>query len=265
MTVRTTARVNSCERDPPLIDKAIYHEKNRGKGAALRTGIAAATGDIIISGRRSRVRPARISPSGRPILRDEADVVFGSRFMGGARTACSISGTGRQWPPDAAFQHAHQPEPDGHGNRVQSIPARNHQVDQHRGKPISVSSRKSPQKSRTRAAASMRSVFHTAAGLTRREKRSTGRMGFGRFIVSSNIICSADLRSCFLGSADRHVCVLPVGWVERSETHQQAWQRPDVPPRPTEHTSHQPIGCGAWLARGMVRAYLSIMACSCSR
>ena len=50
--------VDDCSRDgtrdllrtqiEPLVDKVIYHEVNRGKGAALRTGFAAATGDIVI-------------------------------------------------------------------------------------------------------------------------------------------------------------------------------------------------------------------------
>lgn len=66
------------------VDQVIYQNKNQGKGAALRTGFAAATGDIVI------VQDADLEydPQEYPILIDpivnnKADVVFGSRFQGG--------------------------------------------------------------------------------------------------------------------------------------------------------------------------------------
>ena len=64
--------------------RVFFHESNRGKGAALRTGFAAATGDIVL------VQDADLEYDPRdyarllaPILEGRADVVFGSRFVGG--------------------------------------------------------------------------------------------------------------------------------------------------------------------------------------
>ncbi|MHC4069279.1 MAG: glycosyltransferase family 2 protein [Planctomycetota bacterium] len=67
-----------------LIDKVLYHEHNRGKGAALRSGIMAATGDIvIIQDADVEYDPNEIPKVIEPILDGKADVVYGSRFLGG--------------------------------------------------------------------------------------------------------------------------------------------------------------------------------------
>jgi glycosyltransferase involved in cell wall biosynthesis len=94
VTEREVIVVDDCSKDgtreilrteiASLVDRVIYHERNMGKGAALRSGFAAATGDVVI------VQDADLEydPQDYPIILEpflagKADVVFGSRFMGG--------------------------------------------------------------------------------------------------------------------------------------------------------------------------------------
>jgi len=67
-----------------IVDKVIYHEQNQGKGAALRTGIKNATGDIVIvQDADLEYDPNEIPKMIQPILDGVADVVYGSRILGG--------------------------------------------------------------------------------------------------------------------------------------------------------------------------------------
>ena len=67
------------------VDQLLLHEVNRGKGAALRTGIRAATGDVVVvQDADLEYDPNEYPKLLAPIVEDRADVVFGSRFLGGA-------------------------------------------------------------------------------------------------------------------------------------------------------------------------------------
>ena len=89
--------VNDCSRDGTesvLLayqaqnpEKTLVYEKhpvNRGKGAALRTGIQKATGDyVIVQDADLEYDPAEFALLIEPVFKANADVVYGSRFMGG--------------------------------------------------------------------------------------------------------------------------------------------------------------------------------------
>jgi glycosyltransferase involved in cell wall biosynthesis len=80
-TDRTVAEVASVE-DPRV--RFLKHERNRGKGAALRTGFEAATGDIlVVQDADLEYDPADYPALLGPILDGKADAVYGSRFLGG--------------------------------------------------------------------------------------------------------------------------------------------------------------------------------------
>jgi len=65
------------------IDKLIFHKKNLGKGASIRSGLKKATGDIlIIQDADLEYNPDEYPILIKPIMQNNADVVYGSRFQG---------------------------------------------------------------------------------------------------------------------------------------------------------------------------------------
>jgi glycosyltransferase involved in cell wall biosynthesis len=89
----------------------ISYKTNRGKGYAIRQGIAAAQGEFLLIQDADHEYDPRDYPSLlAPLLEDKADVVYGSRFIGG--------NPHRQQIPDNDFQCLYQPQPDGYGNRL---------------------------------------------------------------------------------------------------------------------------------------------------
>ncbi len=67
-----------------LVDRVIHHDKNRGKGAGIRSGIAAATGDaLVVQDADLEYDPADLPALLQPISSGKADAVYGSRFQGG--------------------------------------------------------------------------------------------------------------------------------------------------------------------------------------
>jgi len=79
----STRQILAAEMEPVSNIRVIYHEQNAGKGAALRTGFAAATGDVVlVQDADLEYDPAEYPKLLQPIIEGRADVVFGSRFIG---------------------------------------------------------------------------------------------------------------------------------------------------------------------------------------
>ena len=67
----------------PQVDQIVFHEENRGKGAALRSGFQHATGDlVVVQDADLEYDPRELALLMKPIVENNADVVYGSRFAG---------------------------------------------------------------------------------------------------------------------------------------------------------------------------------------
>jgi glycosyltransferase involved in cell wall biosynthesis len=78
--------------------RVLYHERNMGKGAALRTGFQHATGDfVIVQDADLEYDPGEYPKLIQPLLEGRADVVFGSRFRGKRHNMTSLHNLGTQF------------------------------------------------------------------------------------------------------------------------------------------------------------------------
>ncbi len=84
-TDETGAILERLQRDG-FVDRVIRQPRNRGKGAALRAGIAQATGHVVVvQDADLEYDPAELPALLEPIRQGKADAVYGSRFQGGPR------------------------------------------------------------------------------------------------------------------------------------------------------------------------------------
>ena len=90
----TRAILEEWQQAQPDDMRIVFHARNGGKGAALRTGFQHATGDLLV------IQDADLEYDPRdylkllvPVLEGRSPVVYGSRFMGGPRSAMSLSHT----------------------------------------------------------------------------------------------------------------------------------------------------------------------------
>ena len=81
-----TRQILDAAAEKGIVDRVIHHDRNRGKGAAIRSGIAVATGDVVVvQDADLEYDPADLPDLLLPIRSRQADAVYGSRFQGGPR------------------------------------------------------------------------------------------------------------------------------------------------------------------------------------
>ena len=82
--LKSLEREAAANPDPMNSIKVVYHDVNKGKGAAVKTGFSQAVGDaIVIQDADLEYNPSEYPRLLHPIIEGSADVVYGSRFLGG--------------------------------------------------------------------------------------------------------------------------------------------------------------------------------------
>ena len=140
--------VDDCSRDgtrdlllaeiAPLADRIIYHEVNRGKGAALRTGFAAATGEVVIvQGADLEYDPQEYPRLLKPIHRWQGGCRFWLALQGrrGSPRGLFLAHGGQQIP-DPALEYAFRHQPHRHGNLIQGFPPGDSAKNHHSGESL---------------------------------------------------------------------------------------------------------------------------------
>ena len=194
----TTRRPTGPGRSSPTklagrIDQVLRHERNRGKGAALRTGFAAATGDVVL------VQDADLEydPREYPKL-FEADLREQGRR--GVRLALRrrrvapralFLARGAEQAAHAGLERADRPEPHRHGSLLQGVPPRGARSGSSSRRTASASSPRSPRRWRSWACGSTRSACPTPAAPTPKARRSAGATACTRSGACSSTTCSA--------------------------------------------------------------------------
>ena len=138
-------------------------------------------------GRRPRVRPARVRrPRSTRSLDDKADVVYGSRFLGGgAAPGPVLLALGRQQAAHDGVEHVHQPQPHRHGDLLQGLPPRGPRAASRSRRTASASSRRSPPRSPPGGWRVYEVASPTTAAPTTRARRSAGATACGPSTASS--------------------------------------------------------------------------------
>jgi glycosyltransferase involved in cell wall biosynthesis len=182
-----------------LVHRVMYHDRNHGKGAALRTGFAHATGDIvIIQDADLEYDPNEYSRLVEPILAGKADVVFGSRFAGSEahrvlyfwhRAGNSFLTLLSNMLTDLDLTASPIWRP---ATRRSAARSSSRSISR---SPVSDSNRKSlPRSQSVGVCGYMRLAFPTTVEPMRKARKSAGKTAFGRSIALSNIIGSDEDR-----------------------------------------------------------------------